>query len=54
MGRITALILGICAALALGTSAARAGAWQFVETSCTNFPNHTGGCINQPVAASIK
>jgi hypothetical protein len=34
MGRITALILGICAALAFGMSPARAGTWQFVETGC--------------------
>src|SRR5271166_6703192 len=48
MARITALLLAICAALALGTSTARAGAWQFVETSCTDFLTHNG-CVNNPL-----
>jgi hypothetical protein len=52
MGRITALLLGICAALTLGTSAARAGAWQFVETSCQSGSSY--GCkdiLNGPEIA---
>ena len=53
MGRITALLLGICAALTLGTSAARAGTWQFVETSCSlgiSFapPPQTVPCTSVP------
>ena len=44
MGRIAALLLGICATLAFGTSAARAGAWQFVETGCQSIG--PDGCLN--------
>ena len=45
MGRITALLLGICAVLALGAPAARAGAWQFVQTSCQT----PSGCLGVPL-----
>src|SRR5271166_1598536 len=47
MARITALLLGICAALALGTSTARAGAWQFVETSCTPVSSPPLACSEE-------
>lgn len=47
MGRIKALLLGVCAALVLGMPAARAGAWQFVETSCQPAPG-----FSAPLACS--
>lgn len=47
MSRILALLLGVSAVLALGTSAARAGTWEFIETSCEPIPfEDSQGCLN--------